>query len=219
MNFPAPFPKPLRRLLLGAAALVCAAAAGLAATAWWLDCSDEPRKADLIVLLAGAYSRPFHAADLYKHGLAPEVWVSRPYRAPAELKALALGTRIPAEEEVHRDILLRLGVPPARIRLYGDGVMSTVNEALALRRSLDLRGKTVLVVTSRWHARRARLVFRRALPGTKVLVCATPYEEFTRRWWTRQDLARSAVLEGTKMLYYLLGGRFISKLEDTPFVS
>jgi len=205
-------------------AVLCAASAifmaGLAAWApgWFIDFSDEPRKADMIVVLAGAASRPFYAADLFKRGLAGEVWLSRPYRSPADLKAVSIGVNIPAEEENSRAILLRSGVPAGRIHLYGDSIMSTANEAAALRRAANPSGKTVLVVTSRWHARRAKWVFRHDLPEADVLVCATPYEEFSRRWWSSQDLARAAVLESAKMLYYLLGGRFISSIENTPYV-
>jgi len=210
------------KLLKGA--VLCLAAAlllgGLAVwlPGWFLDFSDAPRKADMIVVLAGGYSRPFYAADLYKQGLAPEIWLSRPYRPPAELKAVALGVPLPAEEESNRAILLRLGVSAERIHLYGESTMSTANEALSLARAANPSGKTVLVVTSRWHARRAKWVFRHGLPGAKVLVCATPYEEFSRRWWSSQDLARSAIMESVKMLYYLLGGRFLNPLEDTPYV-
>ena len=205
-------------------AVLCAAAAlllaGLAAwlPGWFMDFSDAPRKADMIVVLAGAYSRPFYGADLYKQGLAPEIWLSRPYRAPAELKAVSLGVSIPAEEENNRAILLRLGVSADKIHLYGDSTMSTANEALSFKRAANPRGKTILVVTSRWHARRAKWVFRRDLPEAKVLVCATPYEEFSRRWWSSQDLARVAIMESAKMLYYLLGGRFLNPLENKPCV-
>lgn len=189
------------------------------APGWFIDFSEPPRKADLIVVLAGGYARPFYAADLYKEGFAPEVWVSRPYRPPGELKAVALGVDFPAEHEINSDILARSGVPKERIRLYGDSVMSTANEALALAKAKDLAGRTVLIVTSRHHARRAKWIFSRTLPKTKFLACATPYEEFTRKWWTKQDLARAAVLESAKTLYYLIGGRFVAPLEDTPHVS
>jgi len=65
-------------------------------------------------------------------------------------------------------------------------------------------------VTSRWHARRARLIFRSELKDSEVRVVATPYEEFTREWWARRQMADVAVLETAKLLFYLAGGRFLS---------
>jgi len=177
--------------LLSAGAL---AASSAWAVGWFIDFSDQPRKADMIVVLAGEFSRPFYGADLYKQGLAPEVWLSRPCRSPAARKAASIGVNIPLEEDINKAILLRLGVPQARIHLYGDSLMSTANEALALKRATDLRGKTILIVTSRWHARRAKWIFRRTAPEADVLVCATPYEEFSKRWWSRQHLAQAAIM-------------------------
>lgn len=184
-----------------------------------MDCAPPPpAKADMIVVLGGSPTRPLYAADLYREGVAPEVWVPRPYRGSAAELLEELRARPEPEEEVYRRILLRKGVPAGRIRIYGDGVMSTSDEAVSLRREARLDGKRLLVVTSPWHARRARWVFRRELPGTEVSVAATPYEEFSRRWWTRQALANAAILETAKVAYYLLGGRFLSRLDNTPHV-
>ncbi len=177
---------------------------------WFIDFSDQPQKADMIVVLAGGYERPFYGAELFRQGWAPEIWISRPLRNPAELKAAALGVPIPAEEEINQAVLRRLGVPAARIHLYGDSVLSTANEALALRRAVDLHGKTILVVTSRYHARRSKWIFRHTLPEAEILACAAPDEASSRRWWSRRDLVCEALLEPIKMLYYLLGGRFLS---------
>lgn len=190
--------------------------AGVWAVGWFLDYSDEPAPADLIVVLAGGFARPLYAADLFHQGIAPEIWLARPYRGPGIQLALEAGTEIPTEESINREILLKRGVPSSRIHLYGREVMSTANEAASFGRAVDLRGKRVLVVTSRTHARRARWVFRTSLPGVEIRVAATPYEGFTRKWWTQQVLARAAVLEISKALYYLFGGRFMSSLEDTP---
>ncbi|MEE8425180.1 MAG: YdcF family protein [Elusimicrobiota bacterium] len=205
--------------IAGAAAALLAVLLGSAVwvVGWFLDYSDEPEPADLMVVLAGGFARPFYAADLFHEGIAPEIWLARPYRGPGIKLALEAGVRIPTEESINREILLKRGVPASRIHFYGREVMSTANEAAALGRALDLHGKRILIVTSRTHARRARWVFRTSLPGVDIRVTATPYEGFTRKWWTQQFLARAAVLEISKTLYYLFGGRFMSSLEDTPY--
>jgi len=187
--------------------LACWAAAW--GVGWWLDCSDAPVKSDLMVVLAGNYSRPLAAADFYREGYAPEVWLSVPYRSEAEERVRALGIALPTEESVDRDILVKSGVPADKIHLYGERVLSTLNEALALDRAAELKGKSILLVTSRTHARRARWIFRRTLPHARVRVAASPYDRFTRRWWRDRHLAQEAVLEMTKALFYLFGGGFI----------
>jgi uncharacterized SAM-binding protein YcdF (DUF218 family) len=182
--------------------------AGAWAMGWWVDFSEEPRPSDMIVVLCGSFTRPFFAADLYKQGLAPEVWHGRPRLSPGEALLLSEGLPLRSEDDVVRAVLVKRGVPPERIRAYGDGILNTLQEARAFREAARPEGKKVLVVTSRWHARRARLIFGKVLAGAEVRVAATPYDPFTRRWWTRQETARETVLETAKSLFYLLGGEF-----------
>src|SRR5207249_2197714 len=70
--------------------------------AWWIDSSDAPARSDQIVILAGAYSRSFYAADLYAQGYAPEIWVSRPKPTGNALSLLKAGLSSPAEPEIHK---------------------------------------------------------------------------------------------------------------------
>jgi uncharacterized SAM-binding protein YcdF (DUF218 family) len=178
----------------------------MAAVGWWLDCADPPQRADAIVVLGGGFSRPPYAADLYREGLAPRVWLARIRPDEYEAPLRTLGVPLRPETELNRLILLKKGVPAEDIRLYGQDINSTLDEADALAR--EFRGGTVLLVTSRYHARRARLIFRDRLPGSRVIVCPTPYETFDRRWWRRKNLALAAVTETCKLLNYLTGSFF-----------
>ncbi|MBI2361777.1 MAG: YdcF family protein, partial [Elusimicrobia bacterium] len=74
----------------------------------------------------------------------------------------------PNEEELDRAILLKRGVPASAIHFYGDGVSSTFLEAEAFKAAARPEGKKVLVLTSRYHARRAKLIFRKVLAGSEV---------------------------------------------------
>jgi uncharacterized SAM-binding protein YcdF (DUF218 family) len=190
-------------------ALIAIGAASVAAfgVGWWVNFGQPPVKSDIIVALAGSYSRPAYAADLYVQGLAPEVWISRPRRQSAHSQLDNLGISLPREENINRDILLKRGVPAKSIRFYGDGVNSTADEAAALRKEFSFQGKKILVVTSRFHARRSRLVFRRMIPEASVVVAATPYENFTTKWWKDKELASNSVLEMFKTVFFLAGGR------------
>lgn len=195
--------------LLGAAVLL-AVPGWVWGVGWWLDFSDEPVPSDYLVVLAGDFARPPAAAELFKTGVAPEVWYSKPWRTWGQEEAMRLGIPFPPEEEINREFLLKGGVPAAALHQYGDLVVSTVAEAKAFKAAAQPEGKRVLVLTSRYHARRAKLIFRSVLAGSEVRVfgAADPY--FTRRWWTSQPMAYAAVLETCKLAYWVLGGRFLA---------
>lgn len=180
-----------------------------AALGWWVDFSEEPFQADALIVLAGGYTRPFYGAELFKKGLAPELWLSRPKPLPSEDLVRAAGIPHPREEDINREIVLKAGVPASKIRFYGRDVLSTADEARSFAAEFDPRGKRVLIVTSRYHARRARLIFRRYLRGAEARVTATNNEPPLDRWWTDRFTAQMVVLEAVKTLYYLLGGRFL----------
>lgn len=195
--------------VVGLAALL-AGPAWVCGIGWWLDFSDEPVPSDYLVVLAGDFERPVAAAELFKTGVAPQLWHAKPWRTWGQEEAMRLGVPFPPEEEVNRGILLKTGVPAAALRQYGDFVVSTVAEARAFKAEAKPEGKKVLVLTSRSHARRAKLIFKAVLPESEVRVvgAASPY--FTRRWWTSQPMAYAAVLETCKLAYWLVGGRFLA---------
>ena len=144
---------------------------------------DEPAEhADAIVVLSGDNymgDRAAHAAELYRTGLAPQVVASgrllRPYAGAAEM--------------TERDLESR-GVPAASIVKFPHRAANTREEAEALAGLVASRGwKRVLVVTSNYHARRARFIFQRVFkPAVTVRVSAAPDSEFDpSHWWeTRQ---------------------------------
>lgn len=189
-------------------------AAGLYFAAHWLRTDDRPESARAIVVLGGQYSRPFYGADLYNQGLAPLVLVSRPVPDPSAAHLEKIGIRLPEQGEVYREVLVRKGVPEAAIRFFGQDLVSTLEEAEVLARLLGPEPGTLLVVTSPSHTRRAKLIFEKALPRARILVLATPYEEFAPRWWTDFRSATAVTLETAKTLWMLFGSGFRST--DAP---
>jgi uncharacterized SAM-binding protein YcdF (DUF218 family) len=140
---------------------------------------DEPAEhADVIVVLGDdnyTGDRAALAGDLYRAGLAPQVVASgrllRPYAGIAEM--------------IERDLESR-GVPAASIVKFTHRAGSTREEAEALKGLVASRGwKRVLVVTSNYHARRARFIFGRVFPPSiTVRVSAAHDSEFDpSRWW------------------------------------
>jgi len=91
-------------------------------------------------------------------------------------------------------------------------VDSTAQEALALRHCLEQRGwRSVIVVTSDFHTRRAKLIWQESISGADppfvlavVGVADGSYDP--RDWWHNRRYAKTWLLEVTKLTWYLLEG-------------
>lgn len=174
---------------------------------WWLRMDDQPRKADAIVILAGDPRRAIYAADLYRQGLAPAIYVSRPVHEPPQ--ALCdLGFDCPRQEDQMLRVLAAMGVPLEAVRVYGNSLMSTVEEGESLARELGPEPKTLLVVTSPYHCRRAKMVLSGILRQHELIMPLTPYERFDKIWWRHQGSASAVVSEVAKFVFHYLGTPF-----------
>jgi len=176
-----------------------------------LQVEDTPEKVDYIVPLAGNWHRYIRAAELYKQGYAPTILLSNSQlRTPGRYHKLREEMGIPLinPRELRRRLLAHLGVPDNAILSFGKGHISTVGEAEALRRFLASRPAKIMLVTSPFHTRRARMIFKDVMPGKSFLIASTPEGRITSRWWRDQASAQRAVSEGFKYVFYLLGGRF-----------
>lgn len=200
--------------LAGALTLLAAlVGGGLVLTAGlWLRMDEPPRPGAAIVVLAGDLRRAIHAADLYHQGLAPVVYVGRPHYDPPQ--ALCdLGFDCPRQEDQMLRVLERKGVPREALRLYGQELMSTVQEAEALKAELAasaLGPGPLLVVTSPYHCRRAKLILAARVRDRELVMTPTPYERFDARWWAHQGSAGAVVSEVAKLVFHALGTPFRS---------
>jgi uncharacterized SAM-binding protein YcdF (DUF218 family) len=152
---------------------------------------DSLDRGDAIIVLSddNFYAdRATHAADLYRHGIAPIVVASgrklRPYAGIAEL--------------MEHDLIER-GVPKDRILRISHNGENTREEAQALaQQALERRWRSVIVVTSNYHTRRARYIFRHVFPSqTMVRVSGAHDGDFDPENWWR---ARKSVKEFTREL-------------------
>ncbi len=202
----------LKRCVLAVVALVAATVAIVAFVAWhaaaWLGADDMPVKADAVLVLGAEPTRAITAADLYQEGFASVIYLSVPRRERRWAALAGDGIRWPWFEETARVLLRNRGVPDSQIRLLGQDLPSTVAEAAEAARALGTRAGTLLIVTSRYHVYRARLIFAEALPATRVLVVASGAEPLPERWWTDPEAARNVVLELVKLVFYRLGMSF-----------
>jgi uncharacterized SAM-binding protein YcdF (DUF218 family) len=184
---------------------------GFCLAGYWLDAGEEPVESDAIVVLSGEFSRPLYAADLYHKGYAPIIYVGRPEIYDQTQNLEEIGVTIVRHEERYEEILVKKNVPKHAIAFFGNRYVSTVEEAESLKRVIGNRPVKLLVITSLYHTRRARAIFRDVLPNAQICTVATPYEDFfKRKWWTDRDSSISVVLETAQTLYYHLGGAFRS---------
>jgi uncharacterized SAM-binding protein YcdF (DUF218 family) len=164
---------------------------------WWVV--DEPAPhADAIVVLSddNFYAdRATHAAELYRQGVAGIVVASgRRLRPNAGLSEL-----------MEHDLVER-GVPKEKIVRIAHDADSTREEAVALAHFAEERKwKSVVVVTSNYHTRRARYIFQKVFPaGIAVSVASARDGDFDpQRWWEKRKSAKLFAREMMGMLLAL----------------
>jgi uncharacterized SAM-binding protein YcdF (DUF218 family) len=163
---------------------------------------DPPEHCDAIYLLGGDYeTRAPKAAQMFREGWAPLIVLAREPEA-AHSEGNFTDTTI--------GILHHAGVPTDRIvqiKVPG-GVDSTADEARALRTYINShRLHRLLVVTSAFHTRRARMALDRSLWGARVDLYMAPVEEPGYRsadWWLTSYGREQVKTEYEKLLYYFV---------------
>jgi uncharacterized SAM-binding protein YcdF (DUF218 family) len=163
----------------------------------WLLVEDPLEKARAIVVLSGAMPwRAIEAAKLFREGYAPEVWLTRSAEPGETLRAMDI--RYAGEDFYNSQILLHEGVPPDRIHVRERPIrntadeMSTISDALA-----GETNQTVIIVTTKAHTRRVRLLWRRLSSGRgRAIVRAATEDPFDPgHWWRNTSDALDVVRE------------------------
>jgi uncharacterized SAM-binding protein YcdF (DUF218 family) len=170
--------------------------------------SAELEHADALVVLSGSgvyVERTERAAQLLKEGRASKIiltndtmigpWSQEEQRNPTFTE------RATAE-------LKRAGVPPEQIEVLPGPVTSTYEEAVLLRQYAASRGlRSMLVVTSGYHSRRALWTLRRVFQGSGIEIGLDPVAPGHQLpepalWWLKPLGWRMVALEYLKIIYY-----------------
>ena len=193
-----------RRLLLGLLVFIVAweVVAWVAARALIVDA--DLSSADAIVVLSGssAYVERTHkAAELYREGRAPVVWLTDDHTRGGWSSALQ---RNPYFVERATEELIKAGVPAERIRIVPGVASSTRDESLILKDYASAQGaRSVLVVTSAYHSRRALRTLRQSFAGTGITIGLHPVPGSSNAfWWFHPEGWRSVAGEYVKLIYY-----------------
>jgi uncharacterized SAM-binding protein YcdF (DUF218 family) len=188
----------IRRLIVTLAIL--ALAAGVIAfrgAGRWLVREDPLVAADAIVVLSGSMpQRAEGAADLYRAGYAPEVWLTRPDGPQGELAEM--GIRFAGEEEYSRQVLMHQGVHADAIRILPDVTVNTEEEIEEIAREMRAENKShVIIVTSAQHTRRVRALWSRLTAKSQTATVEAAAEDpFDRdHWWRNTRDAYAVVRE------------------------
>jgi uncharacterized SAM-binding protein YcdF (DUF218 family) len=187
----------IRIILIVAGLLVVA----LAADSGRFLIVDQPRKADVIMVLAGDTNlRPARALELMRQGYASRIILN----VSAEAKVFQW-----SEPELARKYVE--GLPESQlITICSIQGLSTQAEAqdasLCLRRA---GARNVLLVTSDFHTRRALSTFEKEVPGYFYSVAATfNADEFGAQWWRHRQWAKVNVDEWMRLSWWELIDRW-----------
>lgn len=183
----------------------------LASMGRYLVVSHPLEKSDLIVCLGGAsVERGLAAADAYRRGLAPKIFVVREAAPDGYDILLQRGVSYPESRERMIMMLKGLGVPDSAILTRESLSAGTVMDAGLLREVVGEENyRSLILVTSPTHSRRAWLVFKKALreEGVRILVLPSPYSNYNpEAWWKNPGDLRRVVLEYQKLLYSFFKG-------------
>ncbi|MCG6862915.1 MAG: YdcF family protein [Chromatiaceae bacterium] len=193
--------------------------AGLAVWRWvlpalgaFLVADNQPRSADAVVVLSTGvdyYPRLIEAAHLVREGYAPLVVVNGNRKTPElrELEAAGFSPAVPWDTDTRR-ILNLLGVGDDQIlSISVEDAYDTISEARGVAPVLKEQGhKQLLIVTSRFHTRRAGYIWRdqfaQDFQTSTVAANKDPFDP--DGWWHDGRQIRQLLGEYGGWLFYFL---------------
>jgi uncharacterized SAM-binding protein YcdF (DUF218 family) len=155
---------------------------------------DRPSPADAILVLSGDYQgRMPRAIELYKQGYAKQIVVdedgSRKYYGQT------LADRRRAE--------LAAADPTIDVKVCPVLGATTSAESNDVARCLeDLKVKSVLIVTSDFHTRRALSIMRFRMPFILWSVAASKSDYDSKHWWEHGGSAETLLEEWVSLVYW-----------------
>ncbi|MGC1491968.1 MAG: YdcF family protein [Candidatus Acidiferrum sp.] len=186
-----------RIIILLVVAAVLVAAIFLLFAGRWLVVEDPLQKAQAIVVLSGRLPlRAEEAAKLYREGYAPEIWLTHAEEPGASLEAM--GISYPSEDFYSALVLMHEGVPKDAIHVLSPPIANTADEIAVISAAMGAqKSGTVIIVTSKVHTRRVRILWSRLAAGRgHAIVRAASSDPFEPgHWWRNTGDALDVVRE------------------------
>jgi len=170
----------------------------LPAIGHWFSVQTKIASAKVIVVLAGGGpERLCHGIELYKRGMAPELWYTG-NKNPVETRSDFM------DSELALNFAVRQGMPRDKIGLLPS--TSTFEDGKAIEALIkERRINSIIIVTSWYHTRRAMNVIRRCIPDTNaaVYISSSTNLSFTPdNWWRDEEGLVAVVNEMIKTALY-----------------
>ena len=180
----------LRRLYRRTRHRVSRLAVGLAAAylllfqsplVWWcaepLRVTAPPAEADAIVVFAGGVGESGKAGGGYRERLQQALALHDQWMAPRLVFSSGY-TYVFQEAEVMRDLAVAHGVPPEAIVLEQRAANTSQNVTFVADLLRAKGWRTILLVSSPYHMRRALLTWKRLAPDIEVIPAPVPKSRF-----------------------------------------
>jgi uncharacterized SAM-binding protein YcdF (DUF218 family) len=160
----------------------------------------------LVVLAGGIIPRLPYAIELYQQGYAPRIILTEARHPNPRFRQVWNG-----EWSIAPGIISFLNVKVNLVYLPSlkkGGVTSTFDEAYDLREyCLKNKFHHLIIVTDRYHTRRALLAFEKVMAGTGIRIEAAgaANDMFSEaNWWQTDTGISSYIMEGIKYVVYFM---------------
>lgn len=170
----------------------------------------ELEQVDAIVILSGGYlylERTQRAIELFQQGHVSKIIATTDgTKGPWSNEK----QRNPTYTELETEELQRAGIPIERIELVSYEIWSTYEEATVMRNYAQSHGlRSVLIITSPYHSRRALWVWRQVFAGSGIKIgmdyAPTGQQSPTPiGWWWQSHGWQIVAGEYPKFVYYWL---------------
>jgi uncharacterized SAM-binding protein YcdF (DUF218 family) len=174
---------------------------------FWLVLDEPLEKSAAIVVMGGGFPyRAAKAAELYKDGWAKEVWLTQGSKNDRDRDLEAFGMPQTAEHESGHWLLAKLGVPEANIKVIPGTVDNTLTELREVHDYAEKHGSPVIIVTSKQHTRRVRVIWNAVGGKMPMAVRSAPREVYDEdHWWRTTTDALATFREAFGILNALMG--------------
>jgi uncharacterized SAM-binding protein YcdF (DUF218 family) len=169
----------------------------------YLFCEDELTQADLILVFGGKrLERAERAAELYKAGLAPRIFISG-----GDKRGIGV-----CEADRLKEHAVALGVPAEAITVECESVNSMENVKMSvalIEKEIGWKTlKNVIIISAPYHLRRVKQALAHYIPREVAITCCPDTRtDITRdNWWHSQEGQNMVYRELEKVRTYALQG-------------